>query len=78
MNDLLGTGPERMNMTGIVERLRVEGAYMHPTSEIINEAANEIERLREALKLCSGWVEAYGEPETKEKVRAALMVPNKQ
>ena len=33
----------------IVKRLRVEGAYMHPTAEICNEAANEIERLRDAL-----------------------------
>lgn len=63
----------------IVDRLREfehNWADKFDMADACQDAADEIERLREALKLCSGWVEAYGEPETKEKVRAALTVPN--
>ena len=46
-------------MTNIVERLRVEGAYMHPTAEIMNEAANEIERLRKIESLFNAALDGY-------------------
>lgn len=45
-----------------IERLELDG----------KEKATQVEQLREALHRCKGFVEAYGEPESKSLVRKAL------
>lgn len=39
-----------------------------------DELAAQVEVMRDALRGCAGWVEAYGEMEAKDIVRAALSI----
>jgi hypothetical protein len=50
----------------------VEGRLFGEVADLIETQAAQIALLREALRLCSGWVEAYGQLETRETVKTAL------
>jgi hypothetical protein len=74
---------DQLELSDEIDRLRAEVAMQKRSRQMdVNEAKSrecilraEGEALRAALILCVGWVEAYGQPETRAIVRAAL-TPN--